>query len=351
MYIKSRFWRHVTAFLLALTLISGAVLAAAEPIAPAPVGIGGGYPADEDEAAELAEGEEDDVVLDPDEEEALDDMTASIQDNRDVLAAVNGMTNILLIGLDRRPNEKSGRSDTMIIMTLDADHQCIKMTSFMRDLYVEIPGRKNNRLNAAYVFGGPDLLIRTLKQNFGVDVDHYVAVDFSALASVIDQLGGLTLTVEEKYVPRVNAIIKWDNQVLKLPKDDGLLTEAGEQVLTGKQAQAYARYRYGDPKGDAGRTERQREVILKCMEKIKNMSMLDLAQMAMNNMDKVETDMSIMDMLSLAPAAFQLKDSEVRQLRIPIDKSYSAKTISGMAVYVPNREKNLKAMTEFLLEK
>ncbi|MEA4899645.1 MAG: LCP family protein [Christensenellaceae bacterium] len=341
-------WRRAVALLVAVVLTLGCAAALAVPIAPAPISVEGEYLGDEYDMDQPDEN--DDVNHDPDEEVALEDVADGIAQQQDALAAVGGMTNILLIGLDRRPQEKTGRSDTMILMTLDAEHNCIKMTSFQRDLYVEIPGKKNNRLNAAYVFGGPELLIKTLKLNFGVDVDHYVAVDFSALASVIDQLGGLTLTVEKKYVPRVNAIIKWDNKVLGLPTKDGLLQEAGEQLMTGKQAQAYARYRYGDPNGDAGRTVRQREVILKCMEKIKGKSMMELAQLAMNNMDKVETDMSIIDMMALAPAAFQLKDSEVRQLRIPIDNSFKAKRISGMAVYVPNREKNLKAMTEFLLE-
>ena len=316
----------------------------ADVIAPAP------FRVDESYAQELEtdSNPNDNVVLDPSEEVTLDDMAPGYGDNADALKAVNGMTNILLIGLDARPGEKTGRSDSMILMTLDADHNCIKLTSFMRDLYVEIPGRKNNRLNAAFVFGGPELLMRTLKQNFGVDVDHYVAVNFSSLGSLIDQLGGLTLTVEDKYLPRLNAVIKQDNIVLGIALDDGLLAEAGEQHMTGKQAQAYARYRYGTPDGDAGRTVRQREVVLKCMEKIKELSMDKMVTLALTNMDKVITDMSLLDVVALAPAAFQLKDADVRQLRIPIDGSYSAQTISGMAVYVPNRTKNLQAMTDFI---
>lgn len=304
----------------------------------------------EDMAAAQAEEADDGVVYDPEEEESLDDLTQSYAENADALEAVGGMTNILLIGLDARPGETTGRSDTMILLTLDAEHNCIKLTSFMRDLYVEIPGRKNNRLNAAYVFGGPELLMKTMKKNFGIEVDHYVAVNFSILADVIDQLGGLVIDVPEKYLPRINAVIYQDNLVLGLPDTDGYIQEAGEQLLTGKQAQAYARYRYGTPDGDFGRTVRQREVVLKCLEKIKSLSMTELVQLAINNLDNVSTDMSVIDMITLAPAAFQLKDSEVRELRIPIDGAYSTKTISGMWVMVPNRNKNLKAITEFLLE-
>lgn len=340
MRIQSKMGRALIALMVCAALLWGWVGALAQQAQPDA----------EDMAAAQAEEADDGVVYDPEEEESLDDLTQSYAENADALEAVGGMTNILLIGLDARPGETTGRSDTMILLTLDAEHNCIKLTSFMRDLYVEIPGRKNNRLNAAYVFGGPELLMKTMKKNFGIEVDHYVAVNFSILADVIDQLGGLVIDVPEKYLPRINAVIYQDNLVLGLPDTDGYIQEAGEQLLTGKQAQAYARYRYGTPDGDFGRTVRQREVVLKCLEKIKSLSMTELVQLAINNLDNVSTDMSVIDMITLAPAAFQLKDSEVRELRIPIDGAYSTKTISSMWVMVPNRNKNLKAITEFLLE-
>ncbi|MDL2206027.1 LCP family protein, partial [Eubacteriales bacterium OttesenSCG-928-N13] len=303
----------------------------------------------EEEAA--AQEEADDVIEEPSEElQFLDELIGEIDLPDNALDAVNGMTNILLVGIDARRNEKTGRSDTMIIATLDSNNNCIKLTSFMRDLYVEIPGRKGNRLNAAYVFGGADLLKKTLTKNFGIDIDYYVTVRFDSVADIVDQLGGMTINVEKKYLPRVNAVIKMDNKSNGLKINSGLVAEPGEQVLTGRQTLAYARYRYGDPQGDAGRTARQREVILKLLDIIKDKSLIELAQLALSNLDKVETDMSIADMLRLAPAAFQLKDSDVKQLRIPIDGSYSSQRISGMAVYVPNRNKNKKALADFILE-
>ena len=318
-------------------------------LAPAPPD-----PLDVDEEGlfeELYIGEEDpmDPDAEPDEELSFEDgILAAIDKSSDALAAVNGKTNILLIGLDARPREKTGRSDSMILLTLDAESESVKMTSFMRDLYVEIPGHKNNRMNAAYVYGGPELLKKTIAKNFGVEVDHYVAVNFSGLASVIDQIGGLTIDVNPKYVKRINAVIQQDNKVLKINKNDGLLKGGGEQLLTGKQAQAYARYRYGTPDGDFGRTARQREVIIKAIGKVKNLSMASLVKLAVNNMDKVDTDMEISDMARLAPALFKLAETETQELRIPIDKGYTSKMISGMAVLVPNRNKNLEAIAGFL---
>ena len=304
------------------------------------------------------DGQDDDAVIEnPTEDEQLltDLMNELDVDDTNALDKVNGMTQILLIGVDARPGQKTGRSDTMMLLTIDAEHQSLKLTSFMRDLYVEIPGHKNNRLNAAYVFGGPELLIKTLKKNFGVSVNYYAAVNFSLLADLIDQIGGLEIDIESKtQMKYINLVIKEDNVVLKkaYPKagiktDDNLLTKTGVQLLNGRQAQAYARYRKGS--SDFQRTERQRQVVLKAIEKVKEMSMLDVGKLAMANLDKVTTNLTVADILKLAPAAFQLKDTEVKQLRIPIDKGYTSKTISGMAVLVPNREKNVKALTKFLL--
>ena len=312
---------------------------------------------DEEIADEAADEADDTVIENPTEEEQfLSDLMNELDINdANALEKVNGMTHILLVGIDARPGQKTGRSDTMMLLTIDAENGKLKLTSFMRDLYVEIPGRKNNRLNAAYVFGGPELLIKTLKKNFGVNVNYYAAVNFSLLADLIDQIGGLEVNIENKtQMKYINLVIKEDNVVLKkaYPKkgiktNDNLLTKTGVQLLNGRQAQAYARYRKGS--SDFQRTERQRDVILKAMEKVKGMSMMDLGKLALDNLDKVDTNLTVADILRLAPAAFQLKDSSVEQLRIPVDKGYSSKTISGMAVLVPNRSKNVNAITNFLL--
>ena len=300
-----------------------------------------------DEQAEIESYSADDTVLDPTEEVIFQD-TATSEYLENALAAVNEMQNILLLGIDARPGESTGRSDTMIILTVDADNNVIRMVSLMRDLYVEIPGRKNNRLNAAYVYGGAELLMETIKVNFGIDVDCYVGVNFSMLANLIDQIGGLELNVEsEYYMDRINAVIKCDNAVLGIDKNDGLLTEAGLQQMTGKQAQAYARYRYGTSDGDFGRTQRQREVILKILEKLRSKSLIDLFKLAGDNIDNVYTNLTIDEIIELAPAALQLENAEVQQLRIPVDGGYSSQTISGMSVLVPDRTRTKEALAEF----
>lgn len=294
------------------------------------------------------EGYLEEVLLEDGEQIELDQiqMDESLQASLD---KVNELKHILLLGIDARPGETTGRTDTMIILTVDTQNQKIKLMSLMRDIIVAIPGRDPNRLNAAYVFGGPDLLFQTIEQNFGIHIDHYVGVNFSILASLIDQLGGLTLTVEsEYYMDRINAVIKEDNKVLGIDENDGLLTHAGEQLMTGKQAQAYARYRYGTSDGDFGRTARQREVITKIFHRLTEMSMLELSALALANINNVVTNLTLQDMMLLAPAMYELADAEIEELRIPVDNGYKFQTVRGMSVIVPDRTKTMQAIAEFL---
>ena len=295
---------------------------------------------------EIEEDPNDIVVFDPTEEIELGNVDTYLLDKR---AEVGEMRHLLLIGIDARPGEKTGRSDTMIIVTLDPDGNVIKLTSIMRDLYVEIPGRKNNRINSAYVFGGPELLMETIEVNFGIHIDYYIAVNFSMLGSLIDSIGGLTLNVEDSYyMERINAVIKMDNKVLGININDGLLTKPGEQLMTGKQAQAYARYRYGTADGDFGRTRRQREVITKIFDKLNDMTVIELMSLVMDNAGNVYTNIPLDELASYAPVLLAMKDAEIRELRLPVDGGYESRTVSGMSVLVPDREKNMRALMEFL---
>ena len=293
--------------------------------------------------------EDDVLVTDPEEEvEFIDQLAEELAKSAEL---VGELRHLLLVGIDARPGEKTGRSDTIIVVTVDPEKNEIKLTSIMRDLYVEIPGYKNNRINATYSMGGPELLMATIEENFGLHVEKYIAVNFSMLGSLIDSIGGLTLNVESEYImERINAVIEQDNIVLGIDPDDQKLTQPGEQLMTGKQAQAYARYRYGDPTGDFGRTARQREVITKIFEKICQLDLDDLSALMFANIGNVYTNLSFVDLTAYMPAMLAMKDAEFEELRLPIDGGYSNQKISGMAVLVPDREKNAKALMEFLGE-
>ena len=294
-----------------------------------------------------AETTDEPVVYDPSEEvEFTDDIDSFMLEKR---AQVGEMRHLLLIGIDARPGEETGRSDTMIIVSIDPEGNVIKLTSIMRDLYVEIPGYKNNRINSAYVFGGAELLMATIEENFGIHVENYIAVNFSMLGALIDSIGGLVLTVEDDYyMDRINAVIKQDNRVLGIDRNDGLLTKSGEQLMTGKQAQAYARYRYGTADGDFGRTVRQREVITKIFEKLSEMTVIELMSLVVENAGSIYTNITVNDLASYAPVLISMKDAEINELRLPIDGGFYSDTVAGMSVLVPYREKNMEALMEFL---
>ncbi len=303
----------------------------------------------EDGTAEDAEGglfDDDNWVEDPLEEILFDDQLIT-----DAFDKLDGMRNILLLGVDSRTGSISGRTDTMILLSVDIEGNVIKITSFLRDTYVSIPGKKNNRLNAAYVYGGFDLLAATFEENFGIRPDAYVAVNLSGLTRVIDELGGVYVDVNSKKIDRINAVIYWYNkQVLNLNNlRDGYLTKGGRQKLTGKQAEAWARYRYSE--SDMQRAERQRQLISIIFEEICKMSLSELVSFAMDNIDLVKTNLGISDIISLAPAVLAMRDAEIRELQIPVSGGYKSQTVSGMSVLVPNRQKNANALAEFLKAK
>lgn len=303
----------------------------------------------EDGTAEDAEGglfDDDNWVEDPLEEILFDDQLIT-----DAFDKLDGMRNILLLGVDSRTGSISGRTDTMILLSVDIEGNVIKMTSFLRDTYVSIPGNKNNRLNAAYVYGGFDLLAATFEENFGIRPDAYVAVNLSGLTRVIDELGGVYVDVNSKKIDRINAVIYWYNkQVLNLNNlRDGYLTKGGRQKLTGKQAEAWARYRYSE--SDMQRAERQRQLISIIFEEICKMSLSELVSFAMDNIDLVKTNLGISDIISLAPAVLAMRDAEIRELQIPVSGGYKSQTVSGMSVLVPDRQKNANALAEFLKAK
>ena len=303
----------------------------------------------EDGTAEDAEGglfDDDNWVEDPLEEILFDDQLIT-----DAFDKLDGMRNILLLGVDSRTSSISGRTDTMILLSVDIEGNVIKMTSFLRDTYVSIPGNKNNRLNAAYVYGGFDLLAATFEENFGIRPDAYVAVNLSGLTRVIDELGGVYVDVNSKKIDRINAVIYWYNkQVLNLNNlRDGYLTKGGRQKMTGKQAEAWARYRYSE--SDMQRAERQRQLISIIFEEICKMSLSELVSFAMDNIDLVKTNLGISDIISLAPAVLAMRDAEIRELQIPVSGGYKSQTVSGMSVLVPNRQKNANALAKFLKAK
>lgn len=244
--------------------------------------------------------------------------------------------NILLIGQDRRPGESRTRSDTMILCTVNRDTKTIVLTSFMRDLYVQIPGYGNNRLNASYAFGGMELLNKTLEQNFGIYIDGNVEVDFQQFTEIVDLLGGVPMDLRADEAQYINV----DTQ--------SSLSE-GLQQLTGKQALSYARIRSLDADADFSRTNRQRKVLDALFRQVKDAGLVRLLTLLDEVLPMVTTDMGNGEILGYATKVFpMLSGASISSQRVPADGAYQGAMIDGMSVLVADMDQTRQMLQDTL---
>ncbi|MCD8190804.1 MAG: LCP family protein [Clostridiales bacterium] len=240
-----------------------------------------------------------------------------------VATSVDGVVNVLLVGQDTRTGERE-RSDTMIILSINKNTQQITMVSLMRDLYVQIPGYSNNRLNAAYQYGGFELLDATIEENFAIVIDYNVEVDFEGFEDIIETLGGIDVELTEAEAEYINGKM-----------DQDTLTE-GVNHLTGEEALWYVRTRkVGN--SDFERTERQRRVLEIIYEDLMDASWLKLLKVYDSVADNITTDMTNTQIISIAYSAYTMDLSEMNSYRIPADGTYyNAILGAGMEVLIPN---------------
>lgn len=232
------------------------------------------------------------------------------------------LINIMIVGEDRREaGEGRQRSDTMILISVNPKTKKVSMISFLRDMYVSIPGGyKNNKLNAAYRFGGFKLMKETYKQNFGLTIDGCFAGDFFDFIEIIDMLGGVEINVTQKESNHLKSYF-------------GIDVPAGTSNLNGDQALAYSRIRKID--SDYNRANRQRTVLMSLFNKFKNASLGDLNNIADAILPKLSTDMSDGEILSLMTKLLPLVGSmEVKTYSIPYLGGYSHANINGASVEI-----------------
>ncbi len=228
------------------------------------------------------------------------------------------LINIMIVGEDRREaGQARQRSDTMILISVNPKTKKVSMISFLRDMYVSIPGGyKNNKLNAAYRFGGFKLMKETYKQNFGITIDGCFAGDFFDFVEIIDMLGGVEITVTQKESDYSNGLLP-----------------VGTSMLNGEQALFYSRIRKID--SDYARANRQRTILMSLFNKFKNSSLADLNSIADAILPKLSTDMNNGDILSLMTKLLPLVGSmEVNTYSIPYLGGYSHAMINGASVEI-----------------
>ncbi len=255
-------------------------------------------------------------------------------DNSSVTLKDKDIINILLIGQDRRPGEGRARSDSMIIATLNKRDDSIKLTSLMRDMYVQIPGFSDNKINAAYSIGGMKLLDDTIEKNFAVQIDGNIEVDFEGFTKIIDKIGGVDININKADANYLNT---YTNTKIR----------AGTCHMSGTTALEYSRIRYVG-NGDYERTERQRKVLLAAFEKLKDSNLTTLISLSDEIFPMITTDLFNAKIIEYIKDVMTMDISEIETLRIPADGKFTAARIREMSVLVPDLTLNRKILKEFI---
>lgn len=259
-----------------------------------------------------------------------------------------GVTNILLIGNDSRENGEDGRSDAMILLSISSETDTIFITSLLRDMYVDIPGYGGNRLNAAYSYGGAELLMETVEANFDIEVNRYVRVNFEAFANLVDAVGGIELELTAEEIRYVNGYLVEYNQLLGRPQGtDNMDTSISGLVhLNGPQALAYTRNRYLGT--DFGRTERQRKVLTAIIQKAPTALLTNGSELLDGLLPNLSTNLTQKECWNLSLMAGKLLTHEIVSDSIPQSGTYKNATIRGMSVLEVDFEANIEYLKEKL---
>lgn len=239
----------------------------------------------------------------------------------------NSITNIAFYGLDRRAKDEASRSDAIIIVSIDKQHNKIKLSSVMRDSYVNVEGHGMTKITHAYAYGGPQLAIKTLNQNFDLNIKDFVTVDFFDLEKIIDNLGGMDLNITNDELKYINSYITETSKIEKL--DIPVISKAGVQHVNGRQAVAYTRIRY-TAGGDFERTARQRTVLTALLNEIMKTSVSNLPNVVNNLAQYTETSLSSTDMLKMATSVATSGIRDIVQERFPVDGYCNALTKDGV---------------------
>lgn len=260
----------------------------------------------------------------------------------------NKVVNVALFGLDRREEAGNTRSDSIMIATLDKEFDKIKITSIMRDCYVDIPGKGMDKINHAYAYGGPELAIKTINHNFDMNIRDFVTVDFYGLEEIIDAMDGVEIDVESREINNLNKSVSEVDRLTNTTSPK--VTNDGLQNLTGRQAVAYSRIRkVGN--GDFQRTERQRMVLEQVIKKGLNAGITQYPRLVNTILPYVETSLSKTSILSLGTSTLASGISQIDQYRIPVDGYVQSQMINGVSYVVPyTLEDNIQLLDQFIYE-
>jgi len=247
-----------------------------------------------------------------------------------------GAVNVLLLGSDSR-GEKQSRTDTIMVAHYDPQSHKIKLISLMRDMLVSVPGHGQQKLNAAYSFGGPELLRETIKENFGLDLHYYAIVDFKGFEKAVDLLVPNGIEVDVPYE-------------MSYGIDTPL--EKGKQKLHGKELLGYVRFRH-DRLSDFGRVQRQQEVISKLTKEAVNLNSVVKLPKLVGLINKyIDTNIDTSTLLTIGKDILTKKSSNIETFRLPEDGSFQNKRDENLGdVLEVDFDQNIEALNNFLEDK
>lgn len=256
--------------------------------------------------------------------------------------------NILLIGTDTRDkNLASGRADTMMICSINQKTGMIHITSLARDTWVNMgENGHENKLNAAHTFGGPNLLMQTINRTYHLNIEHYVTVNFYGICDIVDTLGGVTIQLAQDEPWAINSTVDesygdyGDTPITPIPSD------AAQAHLCGAQALAYARIRKLDD--DFGRQARQRNLLMAMAREVANSSIPRMMALAKTCFEYVSTNLSLMDIISLATNVLTTGISDIRMHAFPEEGEYKYDSTDGVSKLIIDQEYAIKKMHGYM---
>ncbi|MBQ8110304.1 MAG: LCP family protein [Clostridia bacterium] len=286
--------------------------------------------------------------FDEEEEEIVVDKLVEVTDYAVNENLPDDWTNVLLLGTDSRGSTKYLRTDTMIVLSVNANTNEAKMTSILRDTWVEIPEYGWQKLNAACVYGGPELTMRTINQYFGLNLKSYALVNMQCLVNIVDALGGVRLDISPAEAGAMNRLITSDAEASDGNRNFATdKVHSGEQVLlNGKQTLAYARIRKLDT--DYARTARQRTVLTTIARQMQQVSVFSLATLVTDMLQYVETNLSFDQIMTIAAVCMKLDLDNLAEFRIPADGTFEAGMFGNTWCIKPDFEANAALVKQFI---
>ncbi len=269
------------------------------------------------------------------------EITGNEPDPNEQLINDKMVLNVMLIGSDSMSVGDHGRSDSLLVVSLDIRHKKIKITSIMRDIWVSIPGYGSDRINAAYAYGGPKLSIETIEKNFGIYIDRYAVVDFKGFSKIIDTLGGIDLELTAAESSYINIY----------SKDKHTLKGSGLKHLTGLQALNYARDR-NSIGSDYDRTMRQRNVIKAIVNKLKTANLAQITEIISALGPMVTTNFKPSEISRLTSSSLTYLNYPLEEFRLPTNENVRSETYDQKSVLVINNMARAKSdLFQFIYEK